>query len=227
MPHRSSAAVASTAAALLAALAGGSPASATTAVERQARHVQPDRAGQGSRGDRPRRRRLPRASPASSCSAEASASPPSASSSSIGPGRPRSCCRSRATASSCCATARTRTLELRLTIHHGGHTTVVRERRALELDSKRCAAPRAEAGADRRLRRPSRRPPTPDGRAGRQARGAEGRRLAVPGRHRGRRHLARQADGRRRLRRQLHRQRTACTTRFRCARSSSATASRP
>jgi hypothetical protein len=32
----------------------------------------------------------------------------------------------------------TRTLGLRLTIHHGGHTTVVRERRALDLDSKHC-----------------------------------------------------------------------------------------
>jgi hypothetical protein len=32
----------------------------------------------------------------------------------------------------------TRTLGLRLTIHHGGHTTVVRERRTLELDSRHC-----------------------------------------------------------------------------------------
>ena len=32
----------------------------------------------------------------------------------------------------------TRTLALRLTTHHAGHTTVVRERRALALDSKQC-----------------------------------------------------------------------------------------
>jgi PKD domain len=137
MPHRSFAAVASTAAALLAALAAGSPASATTAssaklvtssqtalvrthaaivsVAAPAKSVASVELFSGGQRVSTKRKlvfhrkgRVKAVLPLTS----------------NGVTRLRDCS--------------TRALGLRVTIHHTGRTTVVRERRALELDSKRC-----------------------------------------------------------------------------------------